>query len=285
MFIGGLSAATGMVIVEAIAVSTMVCNDLVMPMLLRTRRFGARAGGDLGRLLLGIRRAAIVAILLLGYAYFAIAGEAYALVSIGLISFAAVAQFAPAMLGGLYWKGGTRNGALAGLLLGFALWAYTLMLPSVAKSGWLAVDFLHDGPWGIALLKPEQLLGLSGLDNLTHALFWSLLGQRHGLRRAVAVAAAVGARSQPGAAVRRRLSRHRRRAGPPARCSGAGGPRSASCCRWRAASSARRARTGCSANSRASAASQGSSRSRPMPNSCSSSKPSWPAPSAARRRA
>jgi len=180
VFIGGLSAATGMVIVEAIAVSTMVCNDLVMPLLLRTQRFGARAGGDLSRLLLTIRRVAIVAILLLGYAYFAIAGEAYALVSIGLISFAAVAQFAPAMLGGLYWKGGTRAGALAGLLVGFALWAYTLMLPSVAKSGWLAGDlgagFLQHGPWGIALLKPEQLLGLGGLDNLTHALFWSLLG-------------------------------------------------------------------------------------------------------------
>jgi Na+/proline symporter/nitrogen-specific signal transduction histidine kinase len=176
VFIGGLSAATGMVIVEATAVSTMVCNDLVMPMLLRTRRFGDRAGGDLSRLLLGIRRAAIVLILLLGYLYFAIAGEAYALVSIGLISFAAVAQFAPAMLAGLYWKGGTRSGALAGLLLGFALWAYTLMLPSVAKSGWLPAGFLHQGPWGITLLKPEQLLGLSGLDNLTHALFWSLLG-------------------------------------------------------------------------------------------------------------
>ena len=183
VFIGGLSAATGMVIVEAIAVSTMVCNDLVMPILLRTPRFGAGAGpalgtgsgGDLSRLLLGIRRAAIVVVLLLGYAYFAIAGEAYALVSIGLISFAAVAQFAPPMLAGLYWKGGTRDGALAGLLLGFALWAYTLMLPSVAKSGWLPAGFLHDGPWGIALLKPEQLLGLNGLDNLTHALFWSLL--------------------------------------------------------------------------------------------------------------
>ena len=180
VFVGGLSAATGMVIVEAIAVSTMVCNDLVMPLLLRTRRFGARAGGDLSRLLLAIRRAAIVAILLLGYAYFAIAGEAYALVSIGLISFAAVAQFAPPMLGGLYWKGATRAGALAGLLVGFALWAYTLMLPSVAKSGWLAGDlgagFLQHGPWGIGLLKPEQLFGLAGLDNLTHALFWSLLG-------------------------------------------------------------------------------------------------------------
>ncbi len=177
VFIGGLSAATGMVIVEATAVSTMVCNDLVMPALLRSvwRTRSISAGSDLSGLLLVIRRAAIVAILLLGYAYYAIAGEAYALVSIGLISFAAVAQFAPAMLAGLYWKGGTRNGALAGLLLGFALWAWTLMLPSVAKSGWLPAGFVHDGPWGIALLKPEQLLGLSGLDNLTHAMFWSLL--------------------------------------------------------------------------------------------------------------
>ena len=174
-FVGGLSAATGMVIVETIAVASMVCNDLVMPLLLRSRRVGLRAAGDLTQLILGIRRVVIVLIMLLGYAYFHLAGEAYALVSIGLISFAAVAQFAPAMLGGMYWKGATRQGAMAGLLLGFGLWAYTLMLPSVAKSGWLAPGFLSEGPWGIALLKPEQLLGLSGLDNLTHSLFWSLL--------------------------------------------------------------------------------------------------------------
>ncbi len=173
-FVGGLSAATGKVIVEAIAVSTMVCNDLVMPLLLRTRRFAAQAQGDLAALLLNTRRAAILLILLLGYAYFRLAGEAYALVSIGLISFAAVAQFAPALLGGLYWQGGTRAGAFAGLLAGFALWAYTLMLPSVAKSGWLASGFLNHGLFGIELFKPEQLFGLKGLDNLTHALFWSL---------------------------------------------------------------------------------------------------------------
>ncbi len=174
-FVGGLSAATGMVIVEAIAVSTMVCNDLVMPWLLRTRRFGARASGSLSSLLLGIRRAAILGIMLLGYLYFHLAGEAYALVSIGLISFAAVAQFAPAMLGGMYWKGGTQRGALAGLLVGFAFWAYTLMLPSLAKSGWFPIGFLQEGPWGWAWLKPEAFLGLSGLDNLTHSLIWSLM--------------------------------------------------------------------------------------------------------------
>lgn len=174
-FVGGLSAATGMVIVEAIAVSTMLCNDLVMPLLLRSRRVGMRSASDLTGLLLLIRRLAILLILLLGYLYFHLAGEAYALVSIGLISFAAVAQFAPAMLGGMYWKGGTQRGALAGLVLGFGLWAYTLMLPSLAKSGWLPDGFLVHGLFGWSWLKPEAFLGLSGLDNLTHALFWSLL--------------------------------------------------------------------------------------------------------------
>ena len=174
-FIGGLSAATGMVIVETIAVSTMVCNELVMPLLLRTAHFRSEAGHDLTRVLLLIRRAAILGVLVLGYAYFHLAGEAYALVSIGLISFAAVAQFAPAVLGGLYWKGATRLGALVGLLAGFVMWGYTLMLPSLAKSGWLSDVFLTQGLWGLAWLRPEHLLGLHGLDNLTHSLFWSLL--------------------------------------------------------------------------------------------------------------
>ena len=99
--------------------------------------------------------------LLLGYLYFRLAGEAYALVSIGLISFAAVAQFAPAMLGGIYWKGGTRAGALAGLVAGFALWVYTLLLPSLAQVGLAARPASStNGPFGIALLRPEQLFGL-----------------------------------------------------------------------------------------------------------------------------
>lgn len=189
-FIGGLSAATGMVIVEAIAVSTMVCNDLVLPALLRMKRYAAR---DLSGLLLPIRRAVIVALLLLGWLYWRVAGEAYALVSIGLISFAAVAQFAPALLGGMYWKGGTRDGALAGLFAGALLWTWTLLLPSIAKSGWMDDGFLQHGPYGLALLKPEALLGLSGLDNLSHALFWSLLANL-GLYIAVSLARPPSAR-------------------------------------------------------------------------------------------
>lgn len=174
-FIGGLSAATGMVIVETIAVSTMICNDLVMPLMLRSRRFGAAYQSDLTGLLLVIRRSAILIVILLGYLYFRLAGETHALVSIGMISFAAVAQFAPAMLGGMYWRGGRRQGALAGLLAGFVVWAYTLMLPSFAKSGWLDPGFIEHGLFGVELLKPEQLFGITGFDNITHALFWSLL--------------------------------------------------------------------------------------------------------------
>lgn len=174
-FIGGLSAATGMIVVEAIALSTMVCNDIVMPLLLRARSARLERLHDLSPLLLTIRRAAIVAILLLGYLYFRIAGSAYALSAIGLISFTAVAQFAPALIGGVYWTGATRRGALAGLSAGILTWAYTLLLPSFARSGWLPTAFIDQGPWGVALLRPYALFGLDGMDPLTHALFWSML--------------------------------------------------------------------------------------------------------------
>ncbi|MBI5920655.1 MAG: histidine kinase [Betaproteobacteria bacterium] len=174
VFIGGLSAATGMVIVETIALSTMICNDLIMPTMLRWEWLGLSRRTDLSWQLLNIRRWAIVIILLLGYLYFRVAGEAYALVGIGLISFSAVAQFAPVIVGALYWKGGTRPGALAGLAAGFLVWGYTLLIPSFAKSGWLPVDFIQHGLFGIELLRPQQLFGLSGLDEITHCLFWSM---------------------------------------------------------------------------------------------------------------
>jgi Na+/proline symporter/nitrogen-specific signal transduction histidine kinase len=175
VFIGGLSAATGMVIVESIALSTMISNDLVMPVLLRIRRLRLAERGDVSGVLLGIRRVAILLLLLLGYTYFRLTGEAYALVSIGLISFAAVAQFAPVMLGGIFWKGASRRGAFAGLIGGFAAWVYTLLLPSFARSGWISLDFLERGPLGIEFLRPTALFGLTIFDDLTHGVFWSLL--------------------------------------------------------------------------------------------------------------
>jgi signal transduction histidine kinase len=199
VFIGGLSAATGMVIVETIALSTMVCNDLVMPVLLRMRSLRLNERPDLTGLLLGIRRGAIVLILLLGYLYFRLAGEAYALVSIGLISFAAVAQFAPAALGGIFWKGGTRRGALAGLIAGFVVWSYTLLLPALARSGWLPIGILEQGPWGVELLKPLELFGLAGLDQITHAMIWSMVAN-------VGAYVAVSLSGSPGAEETRQAS-------------------------------------------------------------------------------
>lgn len=175
VFIGGLSAATGMVIVETIALSTMICNDLVMPILLRSHWLQHERHPDLSGVLIGIRRLAIVLVLLLGYVYFKAAGEAHALVGIGLISFAAVAQFAPALFGGMYWKQGTRAGALAGLLAGFSVWLYTLLLPAFAKSGWIDDHFLTAGLFGFELLRAQAMFGLTGLDEISHCLWWSLL--------------------------------------------------------------------------------------------------------------
>ena len=175
VFVGGLSAATGMVIVETIALSTMVCNDLLMPPLLRFTRARFMQHEELSSLLLDIRRGAIMTILMLGYFYYLLAGEAYALVSIGLISFGAVAQFAPVVIGGLYWRNGTRAGALAGLSAGFIIWAYTLMLPAFVRSGWAPIELIDQGLFGIELLKPLQLFGLKGLDQTTHAMIWSML--------------------------------------------------------------------------------------------------------------
>ncbi len=192
VFIGGLSAATGMVIVETIALSTMVCNDLVMPWLLRSPWLRAEQSRDLSGLLLGIRRAAIVLILLLGYVYFRAAGEAYALVGIGLISFAAVAQFAPAMFGGMYWKQGTRAGAVAGLLGGFAVWLYTLLLPSFARSQWIGNGFVEHGLFGLGWLKAQALFGLGGMDEISHCLLWSLFAN-------IGLYVAVSLNSRPGA--------------------------------------------------------------------------------------
>lgn len=174
-FLGGLSAAASMVIVETIALATMVCNDLVMPVLLRIRWLGLSERSDFSRLLLAIRRWTIVAVVLLGYAYVRLIGESYALATIGLVSFCAAAQFAPALIGGIMWKGATEKGALAGLSAGFLVWIYTLLLPSFARSGWLPHEFVDTGIFGLDLLKPYALLGLSGLEPVTHSLIWSLM--------------------------------------------------------------------------------------------------------------
>ena len=182
-YIGGFSAATGMVIVVSVALSNMVSNDLVMPWLLRRQPQRLAAGADTAALVLWVRRAAIVLLALLAYGYSRGMDGRMPLASLGLMAFAAVAQFAPALVAGLYWPGASRRGVEAGLLAGFALWGYTLLLPSLAESGWLDTAWIEHGPWGQQWLRPHQLLGSSvGLvlgsadwDAITHGTFWSLL--------------------------------------------------------------------------------------------------------------
>ncbi|OAN48031.1 histidine kinase [Paramagnetospirillum marisnigri] len=174
-FLGGLSAATGMVIVETVALATMFSNSIAMPLLVRGSMTLYRGRESLSGVVLAIRRLAIAGFLLLGYVYARLTGENFTLVGIGLMSFTAVAQFAPVLLGGLFWRGGSRAGALAGLSAGFLVWVYTLFLPSLARSGVLASDFVELGPFGLALLKPGALFGLTGLEAVPHALMWSMM--------------------------------------------------------------------------------------------------------------
>ncbi len=173
-YIGGFSAATGMVIVATVALATMVSNDLVMPPLLR-RGWAQRHGGNVASTVLWIRRIAIIGLAALAYGYYRASGTDTSLAAYGLMAFAAVAQFAPALIGGLYWRGASRQGAEAGLVIGFAVWIYTLLLPTVTDAGWMDGRWLIDGPFGVHWLRPRQLFGLGGWDPLTHGTFWSLL--------------------------------------------------------------------------------------------------------------
>jgi Na+/proline symporter/signal transduction histidine kinase/CheY-like chemotaxis protein len=171
-FVGGLSAATAMVIVESVALAIMVSNDIVMPLVLQRREAAISGRDNVGGLLLAVRRAAIFLILFLAYVYYRLDGEAQ-LASIGLLSFAAIVQLAPAFFGGLLWRRATARGALAGMTIGILAWGYTLLLPSLADAGIVGRDLLAQGPWGIAALRPQALLGLD-LPPLAHGVTWTL---------------------------------------------------------------------------------------------------------------
>ncbi|MBY0530489.1 MAG: hybrid sensor histidine kinase/response regulator [Xanthobacteraceae bacterium] len=174
-FIGGLSAATAMVIVESVAVAIMVSNDLVVPFLLRLRgRNAARDQlADMGAVLLRARRIAIFGVLCLAYLYYRYAGEAQ-LAQIGLLSFAAIAQFGPAFFGGLIWRRATAAGAITGIVAGVLIWSFTLLLPSFVDSGFFSRKILDTGLFGFEIFRPQALFGLTGWAPLTHGVFWSL---------------------------------------------------------------------------------------------------------------
>ena len=206
--VGGLSAATGMVVVESVALSITISNDLVMPLLLRRRRAPASAAeGDIGALVLWVRRIAIIGVLALGFAYERMTGKT-GLVSIGLLSFAAVAQIAPAFLGGLFWRRGTARGAIAGMTVGSLIWFYLLLLPSIRPDQALSSLLTH-GPLAIAWLSPAALVAfapnplvggvvLSLAVNIAAFVAFSLTRQPSALERAQASAfAGVGAGGKP----------------------------------------------------------------------------------------
>jgi Na+/proline symporter len=172
-FLGGFSSATSMVIVESIALATMISNHVVIPLWLKLRP-AAGAGDDLRgggaeRAAAGDRGGAGAGIRLLPFS-----GGSAALAAIGLIAFLGVAQVIPALLGGLFWRGATRIGAMLGLLTGFTVWAYTSFLPSFGPGAALSEAVFAQGLFGLSWLRPQALFGTEAMDPLIHALFWSL---------------------------------------------------------------------------------------------------------------
>jgi Na+/proline symporter len=172
-FIGGLAAATGMVIVACVALATMLCNEVAVPLAMRLYP-ALRARPDLTGLLLNVRRAAIVLLLAAAWVYHRAVAQQDALASIGELALAAAALLAPAILAGLYWRRASRSGALASLVVGFAAWAWTLLVPTLVQAGLAPAAWLADGPAGLGWLRPTALLGLEGLAPLAHGVLASL---------------------------------------------------------------------------------------------------------------
>ena len=172
-FLGGFSSATSMVIVEAIALATMLSNHVLMPAWLALRP--KAQSGDMRRFALRARRVSIAAVLALGLVHFRVSGGTDSLAVIGIIAFAGAAQVLPALVGGLFWRGATRVGAALGLLTGVAVWVYTLFLPSLGVGDLMPAHVLAQGPFGIGWLRPHALFGTQGLDPLVHALIWSMV--------------------------------------------------------------------------------------------------------------
>lgn len=175
IYIGGFSAATGMIIVETIALSTMLSNNILIPLMVGVPNLKRFFIQHISQTITFIRRISILLILAFAYGYYVYFAEGYSLVSIGLISFAAVSQLAPAVIGGMYWKNGNKTGALIGILIGFAIWFYTLVVPSIVSAGLLPQTIMTEGLFGLAALKPYALFGMQELDYLTQSFFWSML--------------------------------------------------------------------------------------------------------------
>lgn len=172
-FIGGIAAATGMVIVSTISLAIMLTNEVLLPLWLQSRLHEKDQLAGLSRQLRFLRRASILVLLGLAFAFHTLIDRFDGLASIGLLSFAAVAQFAPALVGALYWRTGHKQGAFAGLGVGFLLWFYCLLVPVILPMEWVQV-LNERGLLGLGLLRPHAMFGIEGLEPLTHGVFWSL---------------------------------------------------------------------------------------------------------------
>jgi len=171
VYIGGLAAATSMVIVSAIVLSTMISTEVITPLTLKFKLFGKSNSPQFSGLLLKQRRLAITAILLFAFAFERSINQQSHLASIGLLSFVLLSQFAPAIIGALYWRKANGKGALTGLIIGSVVWFYTLFLPIVAPN----FAWVESGAFGLHWLKPTALFGLEFLDLTSHGVFYSLL--------------------------------------------------------------------------------------------------------------
>ncbi|WEV49076.1 PAS domain-containing hybrid sensor histidine kinase/response regulator [Acinetobacter sp. ESL0695] len=177
-FLGGFSASTGMLLVSSVAISTMLTNDLIMPAMWRLGII-SRHDERLPKVLKFARRISIVFVMVLGFLFYHVFDSVDQLSILGLLAFTAVAQFAPALIGGLYWRGGSKQGVYVGLIVGFIMWGYTLLLPTILKHvspAQFSLDhrILTDGLFGLYILRPEALFGFSSLAPLTHGVLWSL---------------------------------------------------------------------------------------------------------------
>ena len=175
VYIGGFSAASSMIIIETIALTTMLSNNIVAPVFFSLSNFKEQNNYGIKTWLKITRRIGIVLIMVLAFLFEQFVAEKFSLVSIGLISFAAVAQFAPTMIGGVYWKRATKSAALFSLLVGFGIWFYTLIIPSLVSAGFIDSRILSTGPFGLHFLIPTHLFGLNEFDLITHGFFWSIL--------------------------------------------------------------------------------------------------------------
>lgn len=170
VFMGGFSAGMSMIVVTTMTMATMISNDLLLPVL---HLFPGMTW--LRRYILQFRWAVVCVYLTLSYVLYLAVGESYTLVTLGVVSMVAAIQLVPATLGGLYWEDGNRAGAVSGLLAGFLVWGYTLILPIFARSGIVDATLLSLGPFGVEWLHPEHLFGLHVFQPLMHTVFWSLL--------------------------------------------------------------------------------------------------------------